>query len=182
MNKPWKKLSLKITYKNSPYWHVEEHKVIRPDGNKGTYAHIRNGDFVVVIPLLDNDKSTYLVRQWRYPIDQNSWELSMGKMEKDEKPLQSAKREFEEELGLKAKKWQKIGYSHLANGISNEGFSIFVARDFFPGEQKLESTELDMIIKKVSLKKVNEMIAKGQLTDSPTITAMYYLNLYLKKL
>jgi len=182
MKKPWQKVSSKVVYENLPFWQIRKDKVINPSGNQSYYQYVHRGDFVCVIALDDNDTQTYLVRQWRYPTKGNSWEFSMGTIEPKETPLQAAKREFEEETGLKAKSWQKIGYSHLANALTNQSFYTFIAKDFSPGKMELEETEVDMIMKKFSLKKLEQMVMTGEIKDSPTITAFFYLKSHLKNL
>ncbi|MFA6322673.1 MAG: NUDIX hydrolase [Candidatus Buchananbacteria bacterium] len=180
MKKPWQKISSQIVHKN-PWWQVKADKVICPNRQPGIYYVADLPDFVSIVAIDDNCQSIYLIRQWRYPIDQNSWETSQGSINPKEKPLSAAKRELNEETGLTAKKWRKIGFSYLANGFCNQAFHIYLAGDLKAGRQKLEGTELDMIVKKISLKKVEQMIAQGAITDSPTIVSFYYLKQYLKK-
>jgi len=180
MRKPWQKISSKIVHKN-PWWQVRADKVICPDNRPGVYYVADLNDFVSVLALTDDKKSIYLIRQWRYPISQNSWETSQGSIDFCEKPLAAAKRELMEETGLRAKNWIKIGYSHLANGFCNQAFHIYMAGNLTAGEKKLEETELDMIVKKFEIKEMEKMIEKGIITDSPTIVSLYYLKKYLKK-
>ena len=176
MKKPWQTLSRLIDYKN-PYWQVRKDKVIKPDGSKGFYHVVDVRDVVSVVAL--EGKSVYLVRQWRYPINRNSWETSRGIMNRGETPVNAAKRELREETGLTAKKWKKIGFSYLANGLTNQAFHVFLAQQLMPGKAKLDPGEHDLITKKFLIKKVDEMIRSGILTDSPTIVSFYYLKKFL---
>lgn len=178
---PWKKLHSKTDYKN-PYWTVIKDRVIKPDGSKGFYYTVKVVDFVVVIALEKDKKHIHLIRQFRYAIKKNSWEAVEGLIDKGEGPLQAAKRELAEESGFRAKKFTKIGFNYLGNGLTDQAFHIYVATDLIAGKQSLDSGEADMITKKFSIKKVNEMVLTGEITDSPTVVAMYFLNNYLKKI
>ena len=181
MKKPWRKLNSKIAYKN-PYWHVVKDKVIQPDGNKGAYHFVQLNDFASTFILDKDGKSTYLTRQYRYPVGKNSWENPQGLIDRGETPLQGAKRELEEETGFKAKWWKKIGFAYIANGLTNQGFHIFVAQDLAKGEQRLEGSEADMIVKKFPIVKVRKMIEKGEISDAPAIVTFHFVEKYLKRL
>ena len=54
-----------------------------------------------ILPLTDDDK-VLMVRQYRYALKEELWELPAGKLEKDEDPFEAAKRELEEECGVTA--------------------------------------------------------------------------------
>ena len=178
---PWKKIASSVDYKN-PYWTVIKDRVIKPSGAKGHYYKVKVADFVVVLALEKDKKHVNLIRQFRYVISQNSWEVVAGLLNKGETPLQAAKRELAEETGFRAKKFTKIGFNYLSNGLTDQGFPIYLATDLTLGEKNLDDGEADMITKKFSVKRINSMILKGEITDSPTVVAMYFLNNYLKKL
>jgi len=87
MKKVWKKLSSQVVYKYYPHWQIRRDKIINHSGENRVYEYIEKKDFVVIIGLVNNDKNIYLVRQWRYPVNNNSWEFSMGGIEKNETPF-----------------------------------------------------------------------------------------------
>lgn len=180
MKKPWQKINSKQIHKNS-YWQAFEDRVIRPDGTKGKYYHIKVNHFVSVIVLSDDNKSAYLTRQWRYLTNGNSWETCQGGIEKNETPRQAAKRELAEEMGFTAKSFKKIGFSYGLNGLSNQGFHVFIAKNLSVVPRSLEGSEADMIVKKFSLKKIIKMIESGAIKDAPTIVSFYYLKLKADK-
>ena len=177
MKNPWRTLKTKIVYQN-PYWKAIDYTVIQPDKVKSNYYVVDTNDFVSIIPI-DNKKETYLVRQWRYPIKQNSWENPQGLMDRNEKPLTAAKRELLEETGLTAKKWIKVKHKiYTSNGFVTQGFYIFIARELTMQKSKRDGTENDMIVKKSPLSQVYKMIGQGKIDDGPTIISFYYLNLF----
>ncbi len=66
-----------------------------------TERFITKTKLLVFLPL-DSQMFTYLVGQYRFPIDQYSWEIPEGGCPEGSTPLEAAQRELEEETGLKA--------------------------------------------------------------------------------
>jgi 8-oxo-dGTP pyrophosphatase MutT (NUDIX family) len=119
-----KRLSSKIVYEN-PWMKVREDQVEFPNGHNGIYGVVEKDDFVIIIPF--DGVSFYLVNQYRYPIEQETWEFPQGKHEGDPnidiKKL--AGEELQEETGLTANTIQKIGFLHEAPGYSKQGLRVF---------------------------------------------------------
>jgi len=170
-NGGWKRLSSSVVHRNK-HWLVRQDDVIRPDGAKGPYQYIDRKDFASIVPL-DSDGKLYLVRQWRYLFKSYSWEFPRGSRDKNEAVLESARRELQEETGLKARRWQRIGKSYLANSLVRQSFYTYIASDLRLGSPNLEGSELGMIVKKFSVKQVEQMIERGMIKDSVTITSFY---------
>src|SRR5450631_3051070 len=101
---PWTILSEKSIYENA-WINVSEFDVINPKGGKGIYGKIHFRKVAVGALPLDEDFNTYLVGQYRFPLNEYSWEIPEGGGEFTESPLDTAKRELLEETGLTAKEW-----------------------------------------------------------------------------
>jgi 8-oxo-dGTP pyrophosphatase MutT (NUDIX family) len=112
------------------------------------------------------------VGQYRYPLDQWSWEIPEGGGPLNDPPVLSAKRELQEETGLTAKKWTQISRLHLSNSVSDEEGFIFMAEDLQHGEANLEETEADMKVWKLSLKEALQMVFDGKITDSMSVMGL----------
>src|SRR6185503_2698664 len=93
-----------------------------------------------IMPL-DEHFNTYLVGQYRFPIDRYSWEIPEGGGPLNEDPLDAAKRELLEETGLKAKHWIKILDMHLSNSVSDESCAIYMATGLSQHAATPEETE-----------------------------------------
>jgi len=171
MKNHWKRISRRLIYKN--HWvRFFEDKVITPNGEKGIYAYYQKSVGLIIVPV-DAHENFYLVGQWRYPIGKYSWEFPMGGQESAETLLSAAKRELNEETGFIAKKWKNIGHFYFSNGSTDQIGRIYMAKDF-RRSLKLMSDKTEQIkIKKVSLKKMSQLILSNEITDSPTITAFY---------
>ena len=68
---------------------------------------------MAAVILAVEDGMLYLVGQYRYPLERYSWEIPEGGCAAGEDPLQAARRELEEETGLRARRWTKMGEAHL---------------------------------------------------------------------
>lgn len=172
---PWQCLSTTPIYDN-PWIKVDEDQVINPAGGRGIYGRVQFKNLAVAIIPVTPDGHTYLVGQYRYSIDQYSWELPMGGAPKDESPLACAKRELQEETGLSAQNWQQLLHLHISNSVTDEEGYVFLAEGLEQGEQALEETE-DISVQKLSLKEALAMSMDGRITDALTATSLFRLAL-----
>lgn len=173
----WITTASHIDYQN-PFMRIVKNTVIRPNGYKAPYYVLERPTFSIIVPYTEN-KETYLVEQYRYPIKQNSWEFPMGNVQTQD-PLQAAQRELKEETGLTAKKWEKVASWAIAPGHNNQFAHLFLAIDLVQEEAEPEPGEL-LTIKKMALSEVGDLIAQRVIIDGPTICAFYLLELYLKR-
>src|SRR5579864_590232 len=104
---PWKIVDQKRIYDNS-WIELTEFQVINPSGGKGIYGKVHFKHMAVGVIPIDKNWNTWLVGQYRFTLNQYSWEIPEGGGEMDEDPLDEAKRELLEETGLTAKNWTKI--------------------------------------------------------------------------
>ena len=142
----WKVLSSNTVYENN-WIRVEHHEVKTPNNTDGIYGLVCFKENAVGIIPIDADGNTWLVKQSRYAINEVTWEIPEGGSPLGENILESAKRELEEETGLKARDWQELMRLHPSNSVTDQSATIFVAKDIYEGIQQLESTE-DIELKK----------------------------------
>jgi 8-oxo-dGTP pyrophosphatase MutT (NUDIX family) len=168
MNNPWSTLSSHEVYNNN-WIRVEEHQVINPAGGKGIYGKIHFKNKAIGIVALDENNNTWLVGQWRYPLNQWSWEIPEGGGPLDNEVLDSAKRELKEETGMIANHWTMIQRVHLSNSVSDEEGFIFLAEEVTQGENDLEETEADLKVWKLPFDDAVNMVLEGKITDSLSV-------------
>jgi len=173
-----KTLSSKTVWRNE-WYSVKKDKVIRPDGSEGHYYVINRAPTVVIIPWTNSN--IYLVKQYRYALKQRVWELPMGTCEKNIALLENAKKELQEETGLTASKWNRVGKFSWMSGMSNQLAYVYLATHLRQGQTDREPEELDMDMKAFSLKEIEKMIKNSQIIDDGTITAIYQFKLFLNK-
>ena len=160
---PWRTLASRQVYDNA-WINVREDSVIRPDGEQGIYGVVHFKNIAVGILAVEDD-SIYLVGQYRYTLEQYSWEIPEGGCPEGEDPLDAAKRELAEETGLRAENWEKMGTAHLSNSSSDELAIWFLATGLKQGEHNPEGTER-LTIRRIAFNEALEMVFKGEITDA----------------
>src|SRR5215210_3739247 len=167
---PWTILGQKEIYDN-PWINVTEYDVINPSGGKGIYGKVHFKNLAIGIIPLDEDLNTYLVGQYRFVINEYSWEIPEGGGQPGIDALESAKRELREETGLEAEEWTKLMDLHLSNSVSDEAGVIYMARKLKQKEAAPEDTE-QLMVKKIPFEEAYQMVVKGIITDSLAVTAI----------
>ena len=167
---PWKILKVAPVYEN-PWIKLEQHEVLNPAGNPGIYGKIHFKNRALAIIPIDKEQNTWIIGQYRYPLDEYSWEIPMGGGPIELNLLASAKRELKEETGLIANKWTQIMKIHTSNSVTDEVGFIYLAEDLTQGETEFEETEI-LQIKKIPFREVLEMVMSGQITDSLSIAGI----------
>jgi 8-oxo-dGTP pyrophosphatase MutT (NUDIX family) len=174
---PWQITGEKAIYDNK-WINVTEYQVINPSGNPGIYGKVHFKNYAIGVVPLDAEMNTYLVGQYRFPLNAYSWELPEGGGPFDEEPLDSAKRELLEETGLKADKWEEIQRMHLSNSVSDELNIIYLARQLQQFEPEPEDTE-QLIVNKLPFEEVYQLVCEGVITDSVTVAGILKVKLMI---
>lgn len=157
----WTTLSSKIVYQN-PWITVREDAVTRPNGEAGIYGVITAPPGVGVLPI-DDDGTVYLVKQYRYGIEQESLEVIVGGTEgKDAE--ESARRELLEETGIRADKLISLGHVNGYTSFINSPDYLFLARGLHFGDAQREGSEADMQIVKASYTQALQWVMDGTIT------------------
>jgi 8-oxo-dGTP pyrophosphatase MutT (NUDIX family) len=167
---PWKTLNNTKIYEN-PWIVLEEHAVLNPSGNPGIYGKVHFKNMALAIIPIDEEGNTWIIGQYRYPLDVYSWEIPMGGGPLELDQLESAKRELKEETGLKAEKWTEIMKIHTSNSVTDEVGYVYLAEGLTQGETEFEETEI-LQVKKLPFSEVLEMVMSGEITDSLSIAGL----------
>ena len=175
---PWKKQKGRVIYEN-PWITLEEDEVINPGGGISHYGKVLFSNYAVGVIPLDPDLNTWLVGQWRYVLNEYSWEIPMGGGPVEKGILASARRELKEETGLTAKKWKQILKMHTSNSVTNEVGFAFVAEDLLEGETEFDETE-DLEVWKLPFWEAHQMVMDGRITDSLSMVAILKLGILLR--
>lgn len=177
LHNPWKVLRDKKVYEN-PWIKLTEFDVINPSGGKGIYGKVHFKSIATGALPLDEDLNTYLVGQYRFTIDQYSWEIPEGGGAFGVDPVESAKRELLEETGLVAEEWTKVVEMHLSNSVTDEYAVIYLARKLSQQTASPEETE-QLQVKKIPFEEAYQMVERGEITDSMSVAAILKVKLML---
>lgn len=174
---PWKITGEKEIYDNK-WINVTEYQVINPSGNPGIYGKVHFKNHAIGILPLDDEMNTYLVGQFRFTLNQYTWEIPEGGGPLGDDVLEAAKRELLEETGLKASRWTKLHDFHLSNSVSDEGGHIFLAQGLEQFEAEPEDTE-ELVVKKLPFEEAYQMVCNSQITDSMAVAAILRVKLLM---
>jgi len=174
---PWITLSKAQKYDN-PWIRVEEHQVLNPKGNPGIYGVVQYKNYAIGVVPVDAEGYTWLVGQYRYPLDIYSWELPEGGGPKDRSPEESAHRELLEETGLVATRLERIVTMHLSNSVSDEVAYVYLATGLSLQTAQPEDTE-QLLIRRLPLTEAITMVHREEITDSMSVAGLLKVELML---
>ena len=174
---PWQITGSKQVYDN-PWISLTHYDVINPTGGKGIYGKIHYKNTAIGVLALDDQMNTWLVGQYRFVLGKYSWEIPEGGCPEGEDPLEGAKRELLEETGLKAENWKQLFRMHLSNSVSDELAIVYLATGLTQHQADPEETE-QLSIRKIPFAAACEMVERGEISDSISVTAITKLQLLL---
>ncbi|GAA4375397.1 NUDIX hydrolase [Hymenobacter koreensis] len=167
---PWQVLGSEIKYQN-PWISVREDQVINPGGGRGIYGVVSMKNKALGIVPVDEHGNTWLVGQYRYPLNEYSWEIPMGGGLIGIDIQESAERELQEETGLLARRWTNIARLHTSNSVTDEEGFVFLAEDLEQGELAPEETE-ELHLWKLPLSQAVEMVMSNRITDAISVAGL----------
>lgn len=168
---PWQVHRQELRYDNR-WIALTESQVTTPAGTPGIYGVVHFKNKAIGILAIDQQHHTWLVGQWRFPLNTWSWEIPEGGGPLDVDPLESAQRELREETGLLAADWSLLLRSHLSNSVSDEEGFIFLARQLTQSAHEREDTEADMRVLRLPFREAFDRVMSGDITDSLSIMAI----------
>ena len=167
---PWQILDTVLKYENN-WIQVLHQNVLNPSGGKGIYGTVNFKNIAVGVVPIDQDGNIWLVGQYRFPLNEYSWEIPEGGCPIGEDVLDTAKRELKEETGLIAQEWKLISKLHTSNSVCNEVAYIYLAEGITQSESQPEETE-QLQVKKVSFKEALMMVLDDKITDSMSVAGI----------
>lgn len=130
----------------------------------------------VAIFAMDDQHRVALVRQYRYPMGEETLELPAGKLEPGEAPRESALRELAEETGLIPGTLEEMGVSYSSPGILSERIYHYFAKDLTQGQARPDDGEFVETLW-VPYRQLLDLAARGEIKDSKTLAALLKVSL-----
>jgi ADP-ribose pyrophosphatase len=143
-------------------WGVREREIVEHRG-------------ATAIVAVDADGFVVLVRQTREAARKRLLELPAGTLEHGEQPLETAKRELHEEVGLHGGRWRKLATFYSSPGFCREQVHLFLADEVEIGTPSPEEGE-DVEVVRWRIEEIGERLS--ELEDAKTIAGLL---LYLRE-
>jgi 8-oxo-dGTP pyrophosphatase MutT (NUDIX family) len=146
-----------------------------PSGDRFERDVVHHPGAVSVVPVVDEGAAVLMVRQFRAAIASDLLEIPAGKRDvSGEPPEATARRELEEEIGMRAGRLEKLAEFYNSPGFCDEHSFVFMGLDLqeigTPDPQGPE--EQVMTIERVVLDDVPRLIAAGTITDAKSIIGL----------
>jgi ADP-ribose pyrophosphatase len=144
--------------------------VEEPGGIRGRREVVRQRGSVAALPVHD-DGRVVLIRQYRYAVDQHVWELPAGRVDPGETPEQGARRELEEEVGLRPGSLEPLLVFWTTPGFCDEVMHLYRATGLESVPARPEADE-NIEAATFTLAEAREMIGRGEIRDGKTVVAL----------
>lgn len=148
------------------------------DGKEVERDVVRHGGAVGMV-VLDGDELV-LVRQPREAVnDPDMLELPAGRLDKEgEEPLETAKRELAEEVGLQAASWEHLTTYRSSAGFTDEVVHVYLAQDCSPSGPADSGEDERIEIVRRPLAELDALI--DELSDAKTLIGLLLLQRRLR--
>lgn len=176
-----KRIKRELVYKGS-ILDIYKDTMQLPNGKTEEWDYVAHRmGAAAVLPVLP-DGRIVMVRQYRNALERETLEIPAGCRDSlTEDTLVSASRELEEETGYRSDDISFLISLKTTVAFCNEAIDVYLAKNLVKGEQHLDDAEA-IEVEIHSLDELCDMIYKGQLQDSKTVSAILaYSNLVNKK-
>ncbi len=144
------------------------------ENSKRSYREVVEHAPAVGILAEDDEGRVFLVKQFRYPAGEHLLEIPAGIIEPGERPVETASRELQEEIGFEPGEIREIMRFYTSPGFSNEELVIFHARNLRAAEREPDDDEF-ISVEKVDIGSIETLLRDGGVRDAKTIAALHWL-------
>lgn len=155
---------------------LRQDEVEMSDGSRAHRDVVVHPGAVGVIAL-DGEERIVMIRQYRHPVRRYLWEVPAGiKDVADEPPVETARRELAEEVGLKADRWDRLLDFFATPGGSNEEVTVFLARGLSEVARSADfvvsAEELDLEVRRIPLEDALSAVRSGRVRNSIAVAGV----------
>lgn len=158
-------------------------QVVMPDGSVAERETVEHDNAVAVVAV-ESDGRVVLIRHYRHAVESRMLEIPAYKLDVEgEAPVDAARRELLEEVGLAAEDLVELIHFWNSAGWSDEATTIYLATDVRPGQAPddfvLEHEEADLEILRVPIGEALRWIDEGRITDGKTVIGLLLADRHL---
>ncbi len=155
-----------------------------PDNSTGRLEMLRHPGASAVVPFLDDpgesDPRVILLRQFRHAAEGFIWEVPAGRLDPGEAPEACARRELQEETGLRARGLERLTTIYTTPGFTDERIHLFLAHGLDAGAHRREADEF-MELHTLRWSRVGEMVRSGEIQDGKTLIALMFVQCFRRQ-
>lgn len=161
------------TVARSRLFEVEQVQLRFANGREVTFEKLVSRGFgaVLVVPVTDAG-NVLLVREYAAGLDRYDVSLPKGRLEQGEDLLEAANRELMEEVGVGARRLERITGLTLAPGYLGHVTDVVLARDLYPQSLPGDEPEPPEVVE-WSLDELPQLLAREDCSEARTLAALY---------
>ena len=161
-------------------YRIRRDRVRLPSGLETDYAYMESKGAVWVVPVTD-DGQIVLIKQYRYAVDDWTWEVPAGgRHDHTGSDEELARRELAEEVGATCRSLQNVGWFYSAVSTNTGQCVVFLARGVqLNGASHREPTEI-IEVHPVPIAEALAMAHSGQIKDDKSALALLLCEPYLQ--
>jgi ADP-ribose pyrophosphatase len=154
----------------------------RADGSRATRDIVGHPGAVAILAI-DDDDQVLLVRQYRVAVGEALLEIPAGTLDVGpdgtiEDPDEAARRELEEETGMRAGSWRKIATFFTAPGFASELMHLYLATDLraADGSDRLQPDEDEYLeVERLPWRDALAAAERGEFRDGKSLVGLLWL-------
>lgn len=168
----WERLDREVAYEGHVVDVYRDRVRTRRDGRvrETSYDVVHHPGAASVVALFP-DRTVALVRQFRYVVEGEIWEIPAGTVQAGESFETCAARELEEEIGWRPGRLEPLSTFYTTPGFSDERMRVFLAEGLERGSRDLDEDE-HLTVERVPLETALEWIDEGRIRDAKTIVGL----------
>ncbi|WP_163101119.1 NUDIX domain-containing protein [Peribacillus alkalitolerans] len=152
-------------------------EVTLPDGKTSKREIVKHPGAVAVIAITDEGR-IIMVEQYRKAMERSLVEIPAGKLEPGEEPLNTAKRELDEETGYECETMEPLISFYTSPGFADEIIHLFVAKGLKKKDESAACDDDEFVeLLELTLEEAMQYIKEEKIQDAKTAYAVQYLQL-----
>lgn len=172
---PWHINQSQEVYHNN-WIQVIHHDVTHQSGKQGIYGVVHFKHYALGVVVFDETDRICLVGQYRFPLNEYTWEIPEGGGKLNIDPLVSIQRELKEETGITATDWKLIQQLQLSNSATDEIAFLYTAK-MVEQSAALPDQDESIVHKMIPFEEAYQMVLDGKITDSLSVAAILKVKL-----
>lgn len=141
-----------------------------PNGHRTDLEILHHPGGAAVVAV-DTEGRVCLLHQYRHAVGGPIWELPAGRLEPEEPPIETARRELAEEAGVAAASLVPLGVSVSSPGVFTEKIHLFLATGLHAVADAREAAEV-FEVHWVPLDEAVRRALAGDIDDSKTVIGL----------